>query len=40
VSRTVCNLIERHLGIPADRTCIGFEDAPGRHRGWNGSTAG
>jgi len=40
VSRAVCDLIERHLGIPADRTYIGFEDVPGRLWGWNGNTFG
>lgn len=40
VSCAVCTLIEQHLGIPADRTYIGFEDVPGRLWGWNGSTFG
>jgi phenylpyruvate tautomerase len=40
VSAAVCDLIEQHLGIPADRTYIGFEDVPGRLWGWNGSTFG
>lgn len=40
VSAMVCELIARHLGIPADRTYIGFEDVPGRLWGWNGSTFG
>ncbi len=40
VSAAVCALIERHLGIPAERTYIGFEDVPGRLWGWNGSTFG
>lgn len=40
MSRAVCELIERHLGIPADRTYIGFEDVPGRLWGWNGNTFG
>lgn len=38
VSAAVCNLIEQHLGIPAERTYIGFDDVPGRLWGWNGST--
>ncbi len=33
-------LIEQHLGIPADRIYIGFEDVPGRLWGWNGGTFG
>lgn len=40
VSQAVCDLIAQHLGIPADRTYIGFEDVPGRLWGWNGSTFG
>ena len=40
LSATVSDLIERHLGIPANRTYIGFEDVPGRLWGWNGSTFG
>jgi phenylpyruvate tautomerase len=40
VSQAVCELVERHLGIPGDRTYIGFEDVPGRLWGWNGSTFG
>ena len=40
VSAMVCELIARHLGIPADRIYIGFEDVPGRLWGWNGSTFG
>lgn len=40
VSRAVCELIETHLGIAADRTYIGFEDVPGRLWGWNGGTFG
>jgi phenylpyruvate tautomerase PptA (4-oxalocrotonate tautomerase family) len=36
----VCALIEQHLGIPAERTYIGFEDVPGRLWGWNGGTFG
>ena len=40
VSSAVCGLIEQHLGIPADRTYIGFEDVPGRLWGWNGGTFG
>jgi phenylpyruvate tautomerase PptA (4-oxalocrotonate tautomerase family) len=40
VSQAVAALIERHLGIPAERTYIGFEDVPGRLWGWNGGTFG
>jgi phenylpyruvate tautomerase PptA (4-oxalocrotonate tautomerase family) len=40
VSQAVCALLERHLGVPADRIYIGFEDAPARLWGWNGSTFG
>ena len=40
ISAAVCELIEGHLGIPADRTYIGFEDVPGRLWGWNGGTFG
>lgn len=40
VSALVCELVERHLAIPADRTYIGFEDVPARLWGWNGSTFG
>ena len=40
VSQAVCALIEQHLGIPAERTYIGFEDVPGRLWGWNGGTFG
>lgn len=40
VSQTVCALLERHLGVPADRVYIGFDDVPGRLWGWNGSTFG
>jgi phenylpyruvate tautomerase PptA (4-oxalocrotonate tautomerase family) len=40
VSQAVCALLERHLGVPADRIYIGFEDAPPRLWGWNGSTFG
>ena len=40
VSSAVCGLIEQHLGIPTDRTYIGFEDVPGRLWGWNGGTFG
>lgn len=40
ISSTICELIERHLGIPADRTYIGFEDVPARLWGWNGGTFG
>ena len=40
VSSAVCGLIEQHLGIPADRIYIGFEDVPGRLWGWNGGTFG
>jgi phenylpyruvate tautomerase len=40
VSQAVCELIERHLAIPSERTYIGFEDVPGRLWGWNGSTFG
>ncbi|MFM7652670.1 MAG: phenylpyruvate tautomerase MIF-related protein [Vulcanococcus sp.] len=40
LSSAVCALIEQHLGIPADRTYIGFEDVPGRLWGWNGGTFG
>ena len=40
VSELVCSHIEQNLGIPADRTYIGFEDVPARLWGWNGSTFG
>lgn len=40
VSEAVCALLERHLGVPADRVYIGFEDAPARLWGWNASTFG
>ena len=40
VSQAVCALLERHLGVPADRIYIGFEDAPARLWGWKGSTFG
>jgi phenylpyruvate tautomerase len=40
VSQAVAALIEQHLGIPAERTYIGFEDVPGRLWGWNGGTFG
>ena len=40
VSELVCGHIEQNLGIPADRTYIGFEDVPARLWGWNGSTFG
>jgi phenylpyruvate tautomerase len=40
LSQAVCALLERHLGVPADRIYIGFEDAPARLWGWNGSTFG
>ena len=38
MSQAVYALIEQHLGIPAARTYIGFEDVPGRLWGWNGET--
>lgn len=40
LSAAVCALIERSLGVPADRTYVGFEDVPGRLWGWNGDTFG
>ena len=40
VSAALCALLEQHLGVPADRTYIGFEDVPARLWGWNGSTFG
>ena len=40
LSAAVGELIRRHLGVPAERTYIDFQDVPGRLWGWNGSTFG
>ena len=40
ISAELCSLLERHLGVPAGRIYIGFEDVPARLWGWDGSTFG
>lgn len=37
-SATLAALLERHLGLPADRVYIEFADAPRALWGWNGGT--
>jgi phenylpyruvate tautomerase PptA (4-oxalocrotonate tautomerase family) len=37
-SRTLCDLIEQQLQIPADRVYIEFSDAARQLWGWNGAT--
>lgn len=38
LSQALCDLLEKGLGIPADRIYIEFADAQGKMWGWNGST--
>lgn len=38
LSRRLCTLVERRLGIPADRVYVEFVDAPRKMWGWNGGT--
>lgn len=38
LSRVLCELIERAIGVPQDRVYITFADIPRAHWGWNGGT--
>ena len=38
LSETICNLIEKELGIAKERIYIEFADAPRNMWGWNGGT--
>jgi phenylpyruvate tautomerase PptA (4-oxalocrotonate tautomerase family) len=40
MSAELCQLIERHLGVPAARTYIEFSPCEGYLWGWNGRTFG
>lgn len=40
LSGDLCELLERHLGVQAERVYIQFEEAPARLWGWNGGTFG
>lgn len=40
LARTLCDLIEDGLGIPAERIYIELTDAPAHLWGWNGGTFG
>lgn len=40
LSAMVCELLGRHLALPAERIYVSFEDAPARLWGWNGGTFG
>ncbi len=40
MSQDFCAKVETALGVPANRTYIGFTDSPGAMWGWNGSTFG
>ncbi len=37
-SRTLCNLVEEVLGVPAERVYIAFSSPPRHLFGWNGDT--
>jgi phenylpyruvate tautomerase PptA (4-oxalocrotonate tautomerase family) len=37
-SRTLCNLLDDVLGVPAERVYIGFSSPPRHLFGWNGDT--
>jgi phenylpyruvate tautomerase len=38
LSKSICDLLEKEIGVKADRTYISFADAKGYMWGWNGST--
>lgn len=38
LSDTLCQLINKELGVPADRVYIEFQDAPRKMWGWDGGT--
>ncbi len=38
LSKSICELLEKEIGVSADRTYISFSDAKGYMWGWNGST--
>lgn len=40
ISKRLCTLMDRELGISYDRTYITFIDMPRTHWGWNGRTFG
>ncbi len=40
VSAELCELVTKHLEVPADRTYIEFNEATGHHWGYGGSTFG
>lgn len=40
LSAALCELLERHLQVKADRIYISFEDVPAQLWGWNGGTFG
>lgn len=40
MSQTFCQMVEKTLGIPQNRTYIDFVDSPGAMWGWNGATFG
>ena len=40
ISRTLCPLIEEHLGVPTSRVYINFESVPGAMWGYDGRTFG
>jgi len=40
ISAALCGWLERHLGVPAARVYIGFEDVPARLWGWDGGCFG
>ncbi|KPP61496.1 macrophage migration inhibitory factor-like, partial [Scleropages formosus] len=39
-SKLLCGLLNKHLGIPADRIYINFCDMPAENVGWNSTTFG
>ncbi|CAJ1058654.1 macrophage migration inhibitory factor [Xyrichtys novacula] len=39
-SKLVCELLNKHLGISADRIYINFTDMPAGNVGWNNTTFG
>ena len=40
MSQAFCDKVQAALGVPSNRTYIGFTDAAGAMWGWNGSTFG
>ncbi|MFT7806487.1 macrophage migration inhibitory factor-like [Arapaima gigas] len=39
-SKLLCGLLNKHLGVPADRIYINFHDMPAENVGWNNMTFG